>query len=247
MLVRQGRDIGFAIAFGEERKTDARALRSFGIYLAIAHKQHIARAKAQLGHSRQQRRRVGLAYGQAVAANHHRKHLLQLEMRQNRLRGHQRLVGANGQAQPRLLQAVQTGGHIGVKPRQPMGGFVMMLETRNHGGFGRVIGAVAQMLQRRGQQMRHPAANKAADCGKIERLKACLDQHRIGRGMDIWRAVNQRAIQIENNRPHQARRTNTEPTEYPAPNEQITPISPTPRSALCFAKAMIEPADEVLA
>ena len=93
----------------------------------------------------------------------------------------------------------------------------------------------------------HAAANSVLCEAGFEPLDFAKIRGFIGRGMDIWRAVNQRAIQIENNRPHQARRTNTEPTEYPAPNEQITPISPTPRSALCFAKAMIEPADEVLA
>ena len=106
---------------------------------------------------------------------------------------------------------------------------------------------MAKVLQGRGQQMRHAAANKAADRGKIERLKTRFAQHAVGGGVNIWGAVNQRAIQIEDNSPNQARRTKTEPTEYPAPNEQITPISPTAKSALCFAKAITDPADEVLA
>src|SRR6056300_403785 len=99
-----------------------------------------------------------------------------------------------------------------------MGGFVMMFEPRDHGGLGGVIGAMAKVLQGRGQQMRHAAANKAADRGKIERLKTRFAQHAVGGGVNIWGAVNQRAIQIEDNSPHQARRTKTEPTEYPAPN-----------------------------
>jgi hypothetical protein len=46
----------------------------------------------------------------------------------------------------------------------------------------------------------------------------------------------------------QARRsTITEPTEYPAPKEQISPRSPGAMSSEYFEKAMIEPAEEVLA
>ena len=39
----------------------------------------------------------------------------------------------------------------------------------------------------------------------------------------------------------------TLPTEYPAPNEQMTPRSPAFSSAWCRWKAMIEPAEAVLA
>jgi glutathione S-transferase len=46
---------------------------------------------------------------------------------------------------------------------------------------------------------------------------------------------------------HPALRTNTLPAEYPAPNEQMRPMSPAAMSSLCLWKAMIEPADEVLA
>lgn len=41
--------------------------------------------------------------------------------------------------------------------------------------------------------------------------------------------------------------TITDPTEYPAPNEQINPISPSSRSSEYFENAMIDPADDVLA
>lgn len=44
-----------------------------------------------------------------------------------------------------------------------------------------------------------------------------------------------------------ARRTTTEPTEYPAPKEQITPVSPACKSSEYFENAMIDPADDVLA
>ncbi len=43
------------------------------------------------------------------------------------------------------------------------------------------------------------------------------------------------------------RSTMTDPTEYPAPNEQIIPISPSFRSSEYWEKAMIEPAEDVLA
>lgn len=45
----------------------------------------------------------------------------------------------------------------------------------------------------------------------------------------------------------QARSTSTEPTEYPAPKEQIRPLSPAARSSEYLENAMIEPAEEVLA
>jgi len=41
--------------------------------------------------------------------------------------------------------------------------------------------------------------------------------------------------------------TRIDPTEYPAPNEQISPTSPGRRSAECFANAMMDPAEEVFA
>jgi len=44
-----------------------------------------------------------------------------------------------------------------------------------------------------------------------------------------------------------ARSSKTEPTEYPAPNEQISPLSPGARSSEYCENAMIDPADEVLA
>jgi hypothetical protein len=46
--------------------------------------------------------------------------------------------------------------------------------------------------------------------------------------------------------PH-ARSKITDPTEYPAPNEQINPTSPTLRSSEYFENAIIDPADDVLA
>ena len=39
----------------------------------------------------------------------------------------------------------------------------------------------------------------------------------------------------------------TVPAEYPAPKEQIRPLSPALKSLECLWKAMIEPAEEVLA
>jgi hypothetical protein len=42
-------------------------------------------------------------------------------------------------------------------------------------------------------------------------------------------------------------RTTTQPIEYPAPNEQITPSAPFGISSWYLWNAMIEPADEVLA
>ena len=44
-----------------------------------------------------------------------------------------------------------------------------------------------------------------------------------------------------------ARSTRTDPTEYPAPNEQIMPRSPGSRSSEYCANAMIDPAEDVLA
>lgn len=44
-----------------------------------------------------------------------------------------------------------------------------------------------------------------------------------------------------------ARSRITEPTEYPAPNEQISPVSPGVKSLEYLANAMIDPAEEVLA
>jgi len=44
--------------------------------------------------------------------------------------------------------------------------------------------------------------------------------------------------------PH--RFTITDPTEYPAPKEQISPISPSVRSSEYFENAMIDPAEDVL-
>lgn len=45
----------------------------------------------------------------------------------------------------------------------------------------------------------------------------------------------------------QIRSTSTEPTEYPAPKEQIRPVSPGTKSLEYFEKAIIEPADDVFA
>src|SRR5690606_13998095 len=41
--------------------------------------------------------------------------------------------------------------------------------------------------------------------------------------------------------------TETVPAEYPAPKLQIRPVSPGPKPPLCRWKAMIDPAEEVLA
>ena len=45
----------------------------------------------------------------------------------------------------------------------------------------------------------------------------------------------------------QARSTKTDPTEYPAPNEQISPVSPGAISSEYFENAMIDPAEDVFA
>jgi hypothetical protein len=47
--------------------------------------------------------------------------------------------------------------------------------------------------------------------------------------------------------PQARRSTITDPTEYPAPKEQMSPRSPGAMSSEYFEKAMIEPAEEVLA
>ena len=72
----------------------------------------------------------------------------------------------------------------------------------------------------------------------------------LGLGLYISRQVVElHGGQIEAASPPEggARLTITLPTEYPAPNEQITPRSPCLRLARCSWKAITEPAEAVLA
>lgn len=189
---------GLAISLGEQQKRHPRAHRGLGIDLAVAHKHR--RPRAQRRQSRVQRSRIGLSHRQAVAAHNGLKIPRKSEMRQDALCRPQRLVGADPQAVPRGLQRLQ-GRH---DPRI------------DHGQIHRVLIAFKKRRQEprlRGvgdppgrphprHEHRRAVADEPACRVQRHRRGALCRQDAVGQRVDVRRAVDQGAIQIENDPRH---------------------------------------------
>lgn len=191
-------DRALAVALRVERKRHPGGVGSFSIDLAVAdEKGAVARQCRKRG---QQGGGVGLALGQGIAANHHAKMAIQTEMPQSGAGGTCGLVRADAEGVASGVKAGQRLGHTRIKLRKIQRFFVDLDEVLHHFGLQGPGTVKPPADQQSADQNADAIADEPADSRKRKRLQPSGIKYFIRSSVNVRRAVDQRSVQIEDQR-----------------------------------------------
>ena len=195
--MRQVGQGGLPVALREDQERHRDRRRAGGVELTIADIEGLGLpwigAKARQGGA--QGRRMGLAFGHRVAADDAGEQARDSEMLQNDFGDGMRLVRADSQGVPTVRQQRQGFGDAGKQPGHLRGVLIAQHEGRDVIGL-LVVGQFACGNDLLPQNV-HAAADEAANLFKGQQGRPVLAQHGVHASVDIGRAVDQRAVQIE--------------------------------------------------
>ena len=171
------------------------------VALVVTHVHAVFGGNANGLRSVQQRQRVRLAFGQAVTADQHRTALLPAMLRQDQAR---QVLGFVGDDAPHRTGLIQRGEHAGHAVEQHCvladQRFIALQEFRDQ-----CIARSGIQVRERGRDHRPRALrHHRAQCGRIDGCTTTFGQHRVAGGDEVRRAVQQRAIQVEQHRRREA-------------------------------------------